>query len=80
VGWAARSASSRRTMRRSCAMASKQPAAIQRSVCWWTAVYGGRSWGNNRHGQPARTIQRKALKSAREGYSRCGAVSVIKVR
>ncbi len=34
VGWAARPTLQRRSARRSCTIASKQPAAIQRCVCW----------------------------------------------
>ena len=54
-------AASRSTARRSCAMASKHPARTQRRVCCCTAGQGGRSWGSIRHGQPARTNQRRPL-------------------
>ena len=55
-GSSGRSAKSRSTLRRSCAMASKQPALIQRCACWCALHQGGRSWGIMRQGQPARTM------------------------
>lgn len=66
--------------RKSCAMLSKQLARSQRCVCCWTVFQGGRSLGIIRHGQPARTNQRSPLNSSRNGYSRCGASYLIKVR
>ena len=79
-GWLARSESSCRPIPKSWASVSNHPARLQRSVCGWTAVHGGSSWGSKRHGQPARTIQRNALKIARSECSRCGASSFIKVK
>ena len=62
-------------------IAGKQPdAAIEKAKGSRASVQGGRSLGNIRHGHPARTNQRRALKSSRNGYTRCGASSFIKVR
>lgn len=43
-------------------------------------VQGGRSLGNSCHGAPARTSQRRALKTSRKSCSRCGACRSIKAR
>ena len=40
-------------------------------VCWWTAAHGGKVVGSIRHGEPARTIQRRALKTPRRSCRRC---------
>jgi hypothetical protein len=74
-GCSARPWAARKISRRSAAIASKQPAFIQRPACWLTALQGGRSLGRNLHCQPVRTIQRSALRSSRSGYSRWGASS-----
>jgi hypothetical protein len=49
------------------------------SSAFWGGLGGG-SCGSSRHGQPARTIQRSALKTARNGHTRCGASSFIRLR
>src|SRR4051812_11989756 len=80
VGVGSRPTARRRISRRSCTIASKQPALIQRWVCWYTSSHGGRFVGSIRHAAPARTIQRSALKTSRNSYFRCGASSRTRAR
>src|SRR5919205_923509 len=75
LGCGGRPWTNRTNTRRSCTIASKQPAAIQRWVCWYTTGQGGSSCGSNRQGAPARTIQRRALKTSRSSYRRWPASS-----
>lgn len=75
-----RPSAKRSSMRRSCTMLSNTPAFSQRWVWSSTTCHGGKSFGIIRQGAPARMIQRSPLKTSRNGYSRWGASSVIKVK
>jgi hypothetical protein len=79
-GSALRPWASRNTARRSCPMASNTPAVSQRWLCWSTGGHGGRSCGSIRHAAPARTIQRRPVKTSRKRCSRWGASSVMWVK
>ena len=80
LGWPWRPCATWMMERKSDAMASKQPASSQRRLCWWTASQGGRSLGNSRHGAPARTSLRRALKTSRKSCSRFWECRSIKLR
>jgi polysaccharide pyruvyl transferase WcaK-like protein len=55
------------------AMASKQPAFIQRCPCGSTASHGGRSLGRARQRHPLRTMDRRALKTCLRSWVLWGA-------
>ena len=74
-----RPCNSRNNARKSSTMASNTPALSQRWLCWYTVCQGGKSCGIIRQEAPARTIQRRPLKTSRKLWSRCGASSVMGV-